>query len=620
MDMKRVIIGLMFTFLFLTWTVNAQVEAIQNVYGRKTTSLNGKWNYIIDPYEMGYYDNRSIPYDQNQKSPDRAYYTNTKPKSKSERIEYDFDLSPTLVVPRDWNSQDDKLLYYEGTIWYKKSFDYPELKGGNRLFVYFGAVNYRADVYLNGKKLGFHKGGFTPFQFEVTSIVKEKDNFLIVKVDNKRKAEEVPTLNTDWWNYGGITRDVMLVETPSIFISDYRIQLDKSNQNLITGYIKLDGENKSGKTINLKIPDLKTSVDIITDNTGKGIFEFKTRTLKLWSPEDPYLYSISISAGNELIADRIGFRTIETRGSDILLNGKSIFLKGISIHEENPVRGGRSNSPEDAKLLLGWARELGCNFVRLAHYPHNEYMVRLADEMGMLVWEENPVYWTIQWTNPETFTTASNQLREVIIRDKNRASVIVWSMANETPVNADRLKFLTNLADTARMLDNSRFISAALEQHAKNGNDQVRVIEDPFAEYVDIVSFNEYIGWYDGLPEKCSKISWDIPYNKPVIISEFGADALEGLHGDSLTRWSEEYQEYLYKENIKMITKIPQLRGMTPWILADFRSPRRVLPGIQDGWNRKGLISENGRKKKAFYILQNFYRNYLNPDILQKKR
>jgi beta-glucuronidase len=293
-----------------------------------------------------------------------------------------------------------------------------------------------------------------------------------------------------------------------------------------------------------------------------------------------------------------------------LLNGKSIFLKGISIHEENPIRGGRANSLEDARLLLGWAKELGCNFVRLAHYPHNEFMPRLADEMGILVWEENPVYWTIQWTNPETFATASNQLKEVITRDKNRASVIVWSMANETPVIPERIKFLSNLADTARKYDNTRLISAALEQHAKSGNDQVRVIEDPFAEFVDIVSFNEYIGWYDGLPDKCARITWDIPFNKPVVISEFGADALEGMHGDSLTRWSEEYQEYLYKENIKMVSKIPQLRGMTPWILADFRSPRRVLPVIQDGWNRKGLVSENGRKKRAFFILQQYYKNH----------
>lgn len=258
-------------------------------------------------------------------------------------------------------------------------------------------------------------------------------------------------------------------------------------------------------------------------------------------------------------------------------------------------------------MLLNQARELGCNFVRLAHYPHNEYMSRLADEMGIMVWEEIPVYWTIQWSNPETFRTASDQLKELIVRDRNRASVIIWSMANETPPTPERLLFLKNLADTARRYDDSRLISAALEQHALAGSDTVRTVQDPFAQYADIISFNQYIGWYDGLPDKCERTGWQIGYDKPVFISEFGADALGGFHADSLTRWSEEYQDYLYRETLAMIRKIPQLRGCSPWILFDFRSPRRVLPGIQDGWNRKGVISEHGDRKKAFYTLKKFY-------------
>ncbi|MFZ4707258.1 MAG: glycoside hydrolase family 2 protein [Bacteroidales bacterium] len=592
----------------LTLPSISQDKLIQNIYNRDVQSLNGKWNYIVDPYEMGYYDYRTIPYDQNPKPQDRAFYTNTKPKDKTERIEYDFDKSPTLLVPRDWNSQKENLFYYEGTIWYKKAFDYAINAPGNRLFVYFGAANYRSDVYLNGKKLGFHKGGFTPFNFEITDIVKEKGNFLIVKIDNKRKADEVPTLNTDWWNYGGITRDVQLVEIPATFIRDYFIQLRKSSSDNIGGYIQLDGANKAGKTIELSIPELKIKSKLISDANGYVSIDLKVQNIKRWSPTTPVLYDVFISTETDKVSDKIGFRTIETKGTDIILNGKSIFLKGISIHEENAIRGGRAYSREDALMLLNWVRELGCNFVRLAHYPHNENVIRLADEMGILVWEENPVYWTIQWTNPETFATASNQLKEIISRDKNRAAVIIWSMANETPVNDDRISFLHRLVDTARNIDDTRLISAALEQHASKENEMVRTITDPFAEFVDIVSFNQYIGWYDGLPDKCAKIQWVINQNKPVIISELGADALGGMHGDSLTRWSEEYQEYFYKENLKMVDKIPQLRGTTPWILVDFRSPRRVLPGIQDGWNRKGLISETGNKKKAFYTLKDFYK------------
>ena len=600
------------TLIFmLNGTVFSQSGAIQNVMQRAVLSLNGKWNYIIDPYEVGYYDYRAKPYDENPKPSDRAFFTNTKPKDKTDRIEYDFDRSPTLLVPKDWNSQDEKLLYYEGTIWYKKSFDYPSVTSGRRVFVHFGAINYRADVYLNGKKLGVHKGGFTPFSFEMTDLLREKDNFLIIRVNNTRMAEEVPTLNTDWWNYGGITRDVSICETPSTFIRDYSLQLKKGSRNILSGYVVLNGPDAGGKEVEVSIPGLPLTRKLMTDKTGRAAIEMETPALHLWSSEDPFLYDVTFKQGEDQIADRIGFRTIETRGTDILVNGKSVFLRGISIHEENAIRGGRAYSREDARMLLTWAKELGCNFVRLAHYPHNENMARLADEMGIMVWEENPVYWTIQWSNPETFKTAANQLKELISRDKNRASVIVWSMANETPVIPERLTFLKNLSDTARSLDNVRLISAALEQHALQGKETVRVTEDPFEQYVDLVSFNEYIGWYDGLPDKCREIEWKITADKPVFISEFGGDALGGMHGDSLTRWSEEYQDYLYRETIRMIGRIPQLRGCSPWILVDFRSPRRVLPGIQDGWNRKGLISETGNRKKAFYTLKKFYESIL---------
>ncbi|MCK0160764.1 hypothetical protein MWU56_08870 [Muricauda sp. F6463D] len=250
---------------------------------------------------------------------------------------------------------------------------------------------------------------------------------------------------------------------------------------------------------------------------------------------------------------------------------------------------------------------MGGNYVRLSHYPHNEHIVRLADEMGILVWEENPVYWTIQWSNKETYTNAENQLQEMIVRDKNRAAVIIWSMANETPVSEIRTTFLGNLIKTARKMDPTRLISAALEQSSDIHNPDIKHIDDPLAELVDILSFNQYIGWYIGTPEICKTTQWKISQNKPVVISEFGAGAKQGFHKDKTTRWTEEYQEYLYVETLAMLQKIDQLSGMSPWILVDYRSPRRPLPNIQDDYNRKGLISEDGKKKKAFWVLKNFY-------------
>jgi beta-glucuronidase len=575
-----------------------QTSLIANPFGRQTMSLNGNWQIIIDPYETGYYDYRYLPRSD-------GYFKNEKPANPSALIEYDFDSSQHLNVPGDWNSQDEKLLFYEGTIWYKKSFNYQK-KAGSRLFVYFGGANYLTDVYLNGEKLGRHEGGFTPFNFEITKLVREKDNFLIVKVDNKRRRDAVPTLNTDWWNYGGLTREVSLVEVPETFVQDYFLQLRKGTNDEIAGWIKLNGANGS-QTVSIEIEGVGIKQTVATDASGYAPVNFKAK-LDLWSPDNPKLYPVKISAGADILIDRIGFRTIETRGTDILLNGKPIFLRGISVHEESP-RGGRATGVDDARTLLTWAKELGCNFVRLAHYPHNEYMTRMADEMGVLVWSEIPVYWTILWDNAETFENAKNQLGESITRDKNRASIILWSVANETPVGDARLKFLKGLVDYARSLDSTRLLTAANERHYSDPKTQV--VDDPLGEFLDVLGCNEYVGWYDGLPVKADDLTWKVALNKPLIISEFGADALFGRHGDKGVRWTEEYQRDVYEHQIAMLRKIPSLRGMSPWILTDFRSPRRPLPGIQDFYNRKGLISSRGERKQAFYVLQNFYRELM---------
>jgi beta-glucuronidase len=587
-------------FIFIP-NVRAQAPAplINNIGGRHTINLNGRWQTIIDPYETGFYDYRY------GESPN-GYFKNAKPKSPGDLIEYDFDSSPQMNVPGDWNSQDERLLFYEGTVWYKRSFDYQK-KDRTRLFVYLGAANYVADVYLNGQKLGRHEGGFTPFNFEITQLVRERDNFLIVKVDNKRRRDAVPTLNTDWWNYGGLTRDVSLVEAPDTFIRDYFLQLKKGASDEVVGWVQLSNAATS-QAVTIEIPEAGIKQTVTTNASGYATVSFRAR-LQLWSPDSPKLYRVLLTSNNDSVTDQIGFRQIETRGADILLNGKPIFLRGICLHEESPLRGGRAFNEADARMLLGWAKELGCNFVRLAHYPHNEHMIRIADEMGLLVWSEVPVYWTIQWENPETFENARNQLGEIIARDKNRAAIILWSVANETPVGEARNKFLKGLIDYARTLDPTRLLTAANERHYEGSATQV--VDDPLGEYLDVLGCNEYVGWYDGPPAKADGLTWKVTLNKPLIISEFGGDARFGLHGDKSVRWTEEYQRDVYEHQIAMLRRITALRGMTPWILTDFRSPRRPLPRIQDFYNRKGLISSRGEKKQAFYVLQNFYRELM---------
>ena len=601
--MRRFRLAVLLPFLLAGIQAAGQAGCITNIPNRPGISLDGKWHYLVDPYETGYYNYRRQPYDQQEQPNREAYFADAVQKSNMDRLEYNFAQTPTLQVPGSWGMQVEQLHWYEGTVWYQRKLHYRK-PANKRLFLHFEAANYESHVYVNGKKAGTHKGGFTPFDFEVTQLLLDGENSIVVKVDNTRRLDGAPTVNTDWWNHGGITRSVHLLEMPPTFIRNYKLQLSNRSQKTIQGWIQLDGQAQ-GLRVRVQIPELRIDQTYAPDQEGKVSFEIPSPNLSLWSPQNPKLYQALLSTEMETVTDQIGFRTIETRGSDLLLNGKKIFLRGISMHEENPVSGTRIATESEARMMLDWANELNANFVRLAHYPHSEYMARLADQMGILLWEEIPVYWTIQWENTQTLALAQQQLTEMIARDQNRASVIIWSMANETPVSDVRNRFLKSLVDSARALDPTRLISAALEVHG--GGPMNKVIDDPFGEWTDIVSFNQYHGWYGGNIHDFPKISWDVKYPKPVIVSEWGGGALYGLRGDSLTLWTEDYQAHLYKKTLEGIANIPGLAGFSPWILADFRSPRRPLTHVQDMWNRKGLIGEGGHKKLAFRVLQTYY-------------
>ena len=575
-----------------------QAPLIQNVAGRQTQSLDGQWRAIVDPYQSGYLDYRYRPY------ADGGMGANKKPSSAGELVEYDFDGAGQLAVPGDWNTQRADLLLYEGAVWYKCDFDYAR-KPGRRQFVWFGAANYHAIAFLNGKKLGEHIGGFTPFQFEVTGLLRDKGNFLIVMVDDERHAEGVPTLMTDWWNYGGLTRSVKIVDVADSFVEDYSVQLEKGSQSRIAGWVRVNGPNKQ-VPVTIRIPEAGIAQSVTPDANGYAAFTVDAR-LSLWSPESPKLYDVSVEAAGERITDRIGFRSIQASGKALLLNGKPLHLRGVSVHAESPIHTARLFAESDARTLLEWAKETGCNFVRLPHYPHDEVMTRLADEMGLLVWSEVPVYWTIAWENPETLRSAEQQVTEMISRDKNRSSVILWSVANETPLSEPRLKFLSTLAKLAHELDSTRLVTAALETHRIDAD--TVMVDDSLGQYLDVVSCNEYIGWYDGMPEKIDHTQWKVAFDKPFVLSEFGADAQAGRHGAAGERWTEEFQADVYRRQVAMFQRIPSLSGTIAWVLVDFRSPRRPLQGIQDYFNRKGLFSDRGERKEAFFILRDYYRS-----------
>ncbi|HVX50322.1 MAG TPA: glycoside hydrolase family 2 TIM barrel-domain containing protein, partial [Chitinophagaceae bacterium] len=317
--------------------------------------------------------------------------------------------------------------------------------------------------------------------------------------------------------------------------------------------------------------------------------------------------NIILQAAADTFNDRIGFRTITVNGTEILLNGKTLFLKGINIHEEIAKEQRRAWSEADARMLLNEARELGCNFVRLTHYPHNEHMVRLADSMGIMLWEEVPLWQNIQFTNPAILNKADTMLKEMITRDKNRCSIILWSMSNETSPYMARTQTITAMAAFARGMDDTRLITSAINDGHIKGN--TVTLNDSLCNALDVIGVNEYLGWYTPWPAKPGSMVWQSPYNKPLIISEFGAESLYGNHGsaDSNGYWAEEREEQVLKDQVAMFKNIPFLRGTCPWILADFRSETRLQPVYQQGWNRKGLLSDQGLKKKAWHVIKRYY-------------
>ncbi len=589
--------NLLLAVLFSWVSLSVPAEAMSNVYGRNCRSLNGKWSAIIDWYDEG--------------EPMRIF-EDRKPTGATGRNEYSFEGALHLDVPGDWNSQDPRLEYYEGTVWYARHFKaFPET--GKRRFLYFCGVSNRCSVYLNGKRIMSHEGAFTPFQVEVTGALKRGDNFLVVRVNNRREKGALPAMSFDWWDYGGITRDVMLVTVPEIYIRDYFIQLDKHEKDLIHARISLS-VHKGGEPLRLDIPELKRSLSMRTDSDGTASVSFRVRNLVRWCPDCPRLYRVTLSSSLDRVSEEIGFRNIEVRGTKVLLNGKPVFLRSVAFHEEIPQRKGRAFSEDDARMLLDEARTLGVNMVRLAHYPPNEYIVRDAERMGIMLWEEIPVWQSIDFTDSSTLSKARRMLSEMIGRDKNRCAVCFWSISNETRDTPARNAFLSCLLRTGKSIDTTRLYTSAFDLAYFDKKAGEFVMHDGFYRNLDMVGINKYMGWYAPWPEAPSDCRWDVAPGKPVFISEFGGGALYGHEGKDTVAddWNEDYQEKLYRDNLRMFGNISNLCGISPWILFDFRSPNRFQPVYQDGWNRKGLVSDRGQRKKAWYVIHDYYMKMKN--------
>ena len=302
------------------------------------------------------------------------------------------------------------------------------------------------------------------------------------------------------------------------------------------------------------------------------------------------------------MVEHIGFREIRADGERLLLNGQPLYLRGICVHEDDSLTG-KCTGEADLERRFAHARELGANFLRLAHYPHHERAAEIADRRGMLLWEEIPVYWAIDFDNEQTYADAENQLLELIARDANRASVIAWGVGNENADTDPRYRFMSGLAEAARRADPTRLITAACLINREKFE-----IADRLAAHLDVIGLNEYFGWYEPDFAGLEKLLANSHPGKPVVISETGADALAGHRGSPATLFTEDHQAEVYRRQLEILARAPYVRGICPWILYDFRTERRQTR-FQQGWNRKGLIAEDKQTKKlAFEVLAAHYR------------
>ncbi|SHM26482.1 glycoside hydrolase family 2 protein [Roseibium suaedae] len=559
---------------------NLNADTLIFTSGRDGVSLDGDWNFCVDLLDTGL----------------RQKWFSMLPQAhedKTEPWDYDPYEGETVPVPSCWQMLKEKWYFFEGSAWYTRAVDAEPLAAGRRRFLRIGAAQYDCKVFINGQFLGNHYGGSTPFCVEVTEALQPGRNWLMLCVNNTRTLDRVPMRNTDWFNYGGVYREVALYETPSTVIKGVFARLDGEG---IAVDVETDGPASVAR---IRLPELGIDQEVVLAG-GKGRLDLAVRP-ELWSPESPKLYKLTVEAGGDAICDKVGFRRIERRGTDLFLNGEPLFLRGISVHEDDETKG-KCTSEEDLRRRFADARDLGCNFLRLAHYPHHERAAEIADELGFLLWEEIPVYWAIDFANPATRRDAENQLRELIRRDRNRASVIIWSVGNENPDTDARLEFMRGLTEVARAEDPTRLLSAAcLVNHAK------LKIEDRLAAHIDIIGLNEYYGWYEEEFEELVAIGRNSNPDRPVVISETGADGDHTQHGPEKGLFSIDYQREVYEKQIEILSRLSYIRGISPWILYDFRVERRQNV-FQRGFNRKGLIAADKRTRKpAFEVLQGFY-------------
>lgn len=533
-----------------------------------------------------------------------------------------------IPVPSSWNGQFADTRNYLGDAWYQTRFDLPKGFEGQRQWIRFGSVNYLAEVWLNGKHLGVHEGGHLPFVFDITERSKAKNNLLAVRVDGSLAPDRVPPgkvlfdprdafanisnppASFDFFPFCGIQRPVQLFSVPLDFMQDVTVSTDIAGK---AGKVRVVVEARSTAPLSCRITLKGFGWKVLS---GGPLPSNRFETLvsvpnaRLWAPGSPNLYQLQVElmAGDKTI-DRVGFpvgiRTVKVKNGKLLLNEKPVFLKGFGRHEDNP-KTGRYLPPAVLKKDYRNMKWIGANSFRTSHYPYSDEDMDMADKLGFLVIDETPAVGLFfnKKGLKKRLQLCRQFTRELIQRDKNHPSVILWSLANEPHSKRPAaIPFFKNLAQLARQLDSTRPITLA---------SYLGTQEDSF-RFLDVVCVNRYMGWYSepgDLDSAIPRLSRDLDaihrkFKKPVLMTEFGADAIPGSHANPPEMFSEEYQAEMITRYWEVLRKKTYVAGAHVWNLNDFKTAQATHR--PNGMNYKGVFTRDRKPKLAAYRIKTLW-------------
>ena len=599
-----------------------------------TQSLNGTAYIRFDPDDTGEAD---------------GWHTAVKPDAAWSAV----------TIPSTYNNADGEHTSYEGATWFLILFLADPKADDNRFHrLCCQGVLLRSSVWLNGMKLGDREGGYTPFYFDISDLIKPgEENVLIIRSDNRSTYTSLPPKiredhNPGWHMYGGIYRDVYIEQIPKNYI--FKAAANACDPawgaDLEISILTYHAGGDEACTLGCVVagPDgKKAAEDAVTLDPGKDVrahtFRFSIEKLRRWSPESPDLYTVDLSLKSQKCVQKLMFKTgirdIEVRGLDILLNGKKIYLKGICKHEDDPVFGATQTS-EIIKRDLDLIKEMNANYIRLAHYPHHTAELIAARDRGFLLSEEIPLYqagigftawfqekkglslfpvrtFGMRQMNDRTLMmNARRELIEMIERDRNNPAIIMWSVGNECyTLMKDGGGIFGWLRDTAKAFDPTRPVTMAELCYGKPIFDKRRMA----MKHMDIISANSYYGWYYGETSQFAAhletIHRRFP-DRPIVLSEFGADAGPGRSDadgvwkaervDYGKTYSEDYQERVISDYWNIVKDRPSVSGMAPWVFSDFYNtwfPNNPVPNF----NLKGVTSKERKPKKAYHFLKKIY-------------